>query len=319
MTNAGAFTIATFNLENLDFSPARAEEFELRAAALRPILVRLGADILCLQEIHARKTPGGPRRFVALERLLEGGPYADFHLALSHRPGGDEPADVHNLAIVSRWPILDRRQLHHDIVGAWRWTPPDENGGAAEPLEIRFDRPLLYAKIDAPFGALHVIDLHLRAPRPAPVATARGLGSARGRALGQFLAAQKGEAQALEARLFVDEIFDAEPEAMIAVCGDFNVDAHEAPSKILRGGREEDRPPDPRALTPIEERIAAAQRYSVVHAGRRTLIDHIFVSQALGRACSGAQIFNEGLADEAFAPDFVAGSLHAPVAATFSF
>ena len=41
------------------------------------------------------------------------------------------------------------------------------------------------------------------------------------------MAAMKRSGQALEARLTVDAIFDAEPEALIAVAGDFNAEAAE--------------------------------------------------------------------------------------------
>lgn len=311
--------IATFNLENLDWSPAKGTEFARRLEVLRPVLARLRADVLCLQEIHAQKSPArAPRRYLALEKLIEGTDYAEFHRATSLRPGGGEPADVHNLAILSRWPITKRRQLHHDIVGAWSWTPPSDDGASSAPIAMTFDRPLLYARIEPPGGPpLHVLNLHLRAPRAVPVATARGTGSARSRALGEFLAAQKREAQALEARLFIDALFDAEPQARIAVCGDFNAGEHDAPTRILREFREEDASENPRALEPIEERAAPEKRYSVIHAGRRTLIDHILASPALAEACIGAEIFNEGLEDEVFAPEPILGSLHAAVVGEF--
>lgn len=308
---------ASFNLENLDFSGADASLFARRLKVLRPVLDELAADILCLQEINAqREKPHAPRRFLALEKLLAQTPYADFHVATSRRPGSDEPADVHNLAILSRWPIVETRQLHHDIVGRWSWTPPEEGAPA---VDIAFDRPLLYAKIAVPAGPpLHVLNLHLRAPRAAPVPTARGLGSSRSAALGQFLAAQKREGQALEARLFVESLFDAEPNARICVCGDFNADEHDAPTRILRGARAEDGPPAPRGLIPLEDRVEETRRFSVIHAGRKTLIDHILASPALAAHCRGAEIFNNGLEDEVGARDPVLGSLHAPLVAEFA-
>jgi hypothetical protein len=41
--------IATFNMESLDIGPDEKVPFEARIAALRPILDRLAADIVCLQ------------------------------------------------------------------------------------------------------------------------------------------------------------------------------------------------------------------------------------------------------------------------------
>jgi exonuclease III len=45
--------VATFNLENLDLRPGQEDVFALRVAVLRPILDRLAADVLCLQEVNA--------------------------------------------------------------------------------------------------------------------------------------------------------------------------------------------------------------------------------------------------------------------------
>ncbi|MFM9911106.1 MAG: hypothetical protein ACKVOW_17325 [Chitinophagaceae bacterium] len=62
--------IATFNLENIDDKPGDVPTFDQRIAALRPQLIRLRADIICLQEIHGQETPGQPRDLLALKKLL---------------------------------------------------------------------------------------------------------------------------------------------------------------------------------------------------------------------------------------------------------
>jgi endonuclease/exonuclease/phosphatase family metal-dependent hydrolase len=306
------FRVATFNLENLDWTPGGEEAFARRKAALSPKLCALEADVLCLQEIGAhRATAHAPRRFAALDRLLADTPLEDYHRATSTRPGSASPADVHNLAILSRFPILEARQIHHDIVPRQRWRPPHQSEVEPEPVEIVFDRPLLYACVALPgAGQLHVINLHLRAPRPAPVPGALG---ARAIAEGQFLAAQKREGQALEARLFVETLFDREAEARIVVCGDFNADEHDAPTRILTGeGKDE-----AHLLHAMEDFVPQELRFSVIHAGRPTLIDHVLASRALAQACAGAFILNEGLQDEVYAPEPILGSLHAPLAASF--
>jgi len=310
--------LATFNLENLDFSPADGDGFEARRQVLAPQLAELDADILCLQEVGAQKPhKHGRREFLALDRLLAVTPYAGFHHATSVRPGTHAPADVHNLAILSRLPLRDRRQIHHDIVPRWSWQPPLDGGVAPAPILIEWDRPLLYAAAELPAGRLlHVIDLHLRAPRPAPVVTARGAGSSKSQIEGQFVAAQKREGQALEARLFVETLFDDDPNALIAICGDFNADEHDAPTRLLRGGDNELQQ-GARALSPMEERIEAARRYTVIHAGRRKLIDHVLASPALAQAWRKTRILNDGLEDEVYAQDPVLGSLHAAIGVEF--
>lgn len=316
MEMANQLRLATFNLENLDYSAARRAVFERRLDVLKPLLGELAADVLCLQEINAQKADHDGRRFLALDRLLAGGPYEGYHRATSVRPGTSAPADVHNLVIASRWPIVEQRQLFHDIVAKWSWTPPAEGRSTQGPVEVAWDRPLLYACIAAPDGApLHVINLHLRAPRAVPL---QEVGSSRSFVEGQFLAAQKREGQALEARLFVERLFDADPAARIVVCGDLNSREHDAPMRILRGARDEDTPDTmPRILVPLAERVNEARRFSVVHGGRKVLLDHILASPALAAACSCVVILNEGLQDEVTAQEPILGSLHAPVMASF--
>ncbi len=61
--------VATFNLENL--GNEAAPPLAVRIAALSPILRRLDADILCLQEVNGQKPDKrAPRRLDALDALL---------------------------------------------------------------------------------------------------------------------------------------------------------------------------------------------------------------------------------------------------------
>ena len=80
--------IATYNLENLDDRPDQVPTLEERIAVLRPALLRLHADIVCLQEINAQTGPGKERRLAVLDRLLEGTPYAEFDRAVTKSDSG---------------------------------------------------------------------------------------------------------------------------------------------------------------------------------------------------------------------------------------
>jgi len=51
------FRIATFNLENLGDGANDERDLAFRIEALRPQLMRLEADVLCLQEVNAQKEP----------------------------------------------------------------------------------------------------------------------------------------------------------------------------------------------------------------------------------------------------------------------
>lgn len=318
------FRLATFNLENFDTSRGRESELDARRAVLRPILNKMSADVLCLQEVGAQKPPAhGPRQFLALDHLLCDTDYRAYHRATSTRPGSTGAADIHNLVILSRWPITEKSQVHHDIVAKWRWTPPAEELIVSPSVEIEWDRPLLYAKISLPSGvALHVVNLHLRALRAVPLSQSRtGVVEVSSRvwAEGQFLAAQKREGQALEARLFAEGLFDQDPDALIAICGDLNSEERDMPARLLAGGPGED--PErraSRALVPLAARVKAADRFTIVHATKSMLIDHIFASRPLAAACTDVLILNSGLQDEFSAKDPVLGSLHAPVIASFA-
>jgi len=61
--------IATFNLENFDDETGQDPSLATRVAIMRPQLDRIGADILCLQEVHSQDSPQG-RTLAALDTLL---------------------------------------------------------------------------------------------------------------------------------------------------------------------------------------------------------------------------------------------------------
>lgn len=319
--------IATFNLENLDDRPDAAPPFAERLGALRPLLRRIDADVLCLQEVNAQETSKREkRRFVALDALLEGTPYAAFRRAASAGPSGG-PADVHNLVTLSRWPILEQRQIRNELVRPPRYHLATANPSAAEELEITWDRPLLYTALALPDGRrLHVLNLHLRAPLAAFIPGQKLAPfvwkTVAGWAEGFYLSTMKRTGQALEARLFVDSLFDADPDALVAVAGDLNAEARETPVRAIYGDPE-DTGNDvlaERALSPIETAIPEDRRFSVLHHGLKLMLDHLMVSAPLKKAHRAVDVLNEALPDEYVAwvkGVHIAGSFHAPVIADF--
>lgn len=323
------FTLATFNLENLELGGRNGEpDIEQRIAVLRPQLIRLRADILCLQEVNAeRESKDGPRKLLALDRLIAGTIYADMHQAPAYAPGRNPAADKHNLVILSRFPVDHTAQVRHELVDAPQHHVVTATDGSQSYEPVGWDRPVLYCQLNIDDDRiLHVLNVHLRAPIAAPVSgqkldafTWKSVG---GWAEGFYLASMKRAGQALEARLMIEKIFDQEPGALIAVCGDFNAVEDEVPLRILRGEEEDTGNGHlaPRSLILTERSIAANQRYSVVHHGRHQMLDHILVSRQLMGWFAGAEIHNEDLGDELVSyrdvlhpPD----SLHAPVLARF--
>ncbi|MBM3517402.1 MAG: endonuclease [Alphaproteobacteria bacterium] len=320
--------LATFNLENLDDRPGLEPGLAERAAVLRPALQRLAADVLCVQEVNAQDREDG-RTLAALDHLLTGTPYAAYHRAVTTNDKGTAPRDVHNLVIVSRFPIALRRQVRHDLVPPPLVRPVTADPPAAAPLPIAWDRPILHVRILLGDGLppLEVINLHLRAPLPAFIAGQKAgafaWASVGGWAEGFLLAALKRNGQALEARILVEQLFDADPDAWIAVCGDFNAQNREVPTAILRADVEDTGHPrlGGRVLVALGAAIPESERFKVRHAGRTVMMDHILVSRPLLARFRTAEVHNELLADELVA--FATGrrdpeSFHAPVVAAFS-
>ncbi len=322
--------IATFNLESLDDRPDVAPPLAARIAVLRPQLLRLKADVLCLQEVNGQRPPGGgPRQLLALERLLAETPYAGFHRISSSRVSGpDSEAErgadaVHNLVILSRHPFGSTEELRHHLVEPPAYRPKTARPAVEREQAIEWDRPILGAAIELAAGRrLHVVNLHLRAPLAAPVPGQKKDSltwrSVSGWAEGFFLATVKRAGQALETRLFVERIFDHDARALVAVCGDFNAEERQTPLRTIRGDPADtgNAALEARALVPLERTLPASQRFSVVHGGHKEMLDHVLVSRALLDCYRHVEVHNEGLADEL--SDAGPASHHAPLVAEFA-
>lgn len=319
--------IATFNLENLGDRSRDQASLDTRIQVLRPQLQRLDADILCLQEVNAHSGNGHRRSLLPLDRLLRDTPYADYSRAVTTNDAGDKPRDVHNLVILSRRPIRVTRQYLNQLVPPPNYRPVTAVPACGTLEPVRWERPILFATVELADGRLlQIINLHLRAPLPAFIEGQKlepfVWKSVAGWAEGTFISEIKRTGQAFEARLVVDSVFDADPQALIAVLGDLNADGRDAPLKILRGEVEETGNPllANRMLAPVELNLPADRRFSVLHYGQRLMLDHILVSRGLLTGFRRAEIHNELLTDELVA--FFAGrrdadSYHAPVVAEF--
>lgn len=320
--------IATFNLENLDDRPRAGIDFEERLRVLRPQMERLRADVLCLQEINAHSHGRrGPRPLTALDRLIAGTAYEGFERVVSLNRGGKRPSDKHNLVILSRLPVLSQAQLWHDLVPPPLYQPATERPRPDNARPIEWDRPLLHAALDLGDGRrLHVVNLHLRAPRAAHIeGQKRGRGvwtSVGGWAEGFYIAEMKRAGQALEARLLVEQVFDVDADALVAVCGDFNASDREVPVRTIRGDEEDTGNGGlaHRVLVPLDRTIGAQERYSVIHHGTPLMLDHVVVSRPLLAWYRGCEVHNEALGDEVVSPSLIGNSpesYHAPVVAEF--
>jgi len=231
--------IATFNLMSLDDRRGRFPSLEERIPVLRPQLVRLDADILCLQEVCGQHERGRKKRLEAMNRLLECTPYEGYKRVTTIDPKTKEVFEHHNLVILSRYDIVEHDQYLHEYAPAPRYKKvtalPEEDAAR----EISWERPILHAKVQLPNNmVVDVINLHLKSRRPTNIQghkmDDRTWRTASGWAEGVFISSMKRIGQALETRILIDNFFDVDPCAFIAVCGDFNEEFDEVSIEAIR-------------------------------------------------------------------------------------
>lgn len=327
--------IATFNLENFDDKPGEFPTLDERITVMRPQLLRIDAEILCLQEVHGQETPGAPRRLLALEKFVAGTRYARYHVASTvtawAEGSGGQVYDERNLVVMSQYPIIEARQYRHKFAPPPAYqivTEKRPTGEVAQPDRITWERPILHVQIRLPGGQiLHVINLHLKSKRPSDIKgqklTPYTWASSSAWAEGFFISSMKRVGQALEVRMFIDTLFDADPNAMIVCAGDFNAELGEVPMEAIQGSVENTGNGGlaNRVLIPCELSIPEPARYSLIHNGEGNMLDHLLVSRPLLAYYRGTEIHNEMLHDEsiAFATDTkFPESDHAPVVAEFN-
>ncbi|MFK8053447.1 MAG: endonuclease/exonuclease/phosphatase family protein [Woeseiaceae bacterium] len=321
--------IATFNIENLDDQPGQLPSLAARLPILRAQLERLKADIICLQEVHGQDVDGAPRDLSALETLLAGTRYENYTLDSTRLANGRDVERFRNLVFMIapgyRF-VAPAREILNDHVEkpVHKFATGNRVG---QTTDVGWERPLLYAPIETPTGdVLHVINAHFKSKRPTRIA---GQGpdnfqwaSAAGWAEGFFLSSLKRVGQALETRIFVDTLFDDDPEAKIIICGDINAETSEVPMQAIRGDVGDTGNPalNGRILYPLEHTVPESSRFTLYHRGQKNLLDHLLVSESLLHCYKTTEIHNEIVRDEttafAFDTKFPASD-HAPIVAEF--
>ena len=217
------------------------------------------------------------------------------------------------------------REIQNTLVNLPEYSRVTASGDQT-PMGVRWQRPTLYVRLrKGAEDAIHVLNVHFKSKIPTPIP---GQGptdfkwrSAGGWAEGFFVSSMKRVGAALEVRLFIDGLFDNEPNANI-VCGDFNAEPHEVPALAIRGQTEDTGNPalTERVMHPVALSIAESRRFSLYHHGQKNLLDHMLVSRRMMASFIGAEIHNEMIHDEsiAFATDNkFPESDHAPMVAEF--
>ncbi len=322
--------IATFNLENFDDKPGESPSLAERVSIMKPQLIRLNADILCLQEVNGQEQQGKPRALSALASLIQGTIYEGYSVVYTVTTKG-EPYDVRNLVLLSRFPISTHKQIKHEYAPKPYYRKVTAIPPETEAKEVTWERPILYATIELGQNrTLHLINVHLKSKIPCEIPGQMidqyTWKSVSGWAEGFFISSMRRVGQALETRILIDKIFDAAAgagaPALIVVCGDFNSDIEDIPVSTIRGQVEETGNPAllHRIMIPCELSVPESSRYTLLHLGKGQMLDHVLVSRPLLTYYKSSEIDNEILPDEsgAFRTDVnFPESDHAPVVAEF--
>lgn len=299
-----ALTLATFNVKDLFDATTPEDEARLarKLAVLGAQIAQTDADVLALQEVSSE---------AVVRRLCAAVPGSRYGAPVV----GTADARGIRCALVSRRPVLGSRvhTAHHlDFPTFVQGDPPPF--GARIPLR----RGIVHAELDVGWGPpLHVLVLHFKSNRSVPLRGPNGelLEPTRGRdhAEGMLRSLTWRAAEALFVRGLVDAITDV-PEGTlpppVAVMGDFNDVPGSVVVRTLLGQ-------GAGALTSCSHTIPGERRFSVLHRGAGSEIDHLLVN--FPARLTHARFLNEGLVDhEAFDdPLALVDSDHAPLVATF--
>jgi endonuclease/exonuclease/phosphatase family metal-dependent hydrolase len=278
--------IGTFNLKDF-FQPrtqAESAVVEAKVANVAASLRRARADVVALQEV------GSPE---LLDRLI-GREASD----LGYAPpvlGTPDRRGI-RVAIVSRLPILWSQVQSPQVLPFPRFVEGD-----VDPFHGRIPlrRGIVHVRIDAPdLGEVDVMTAHFKSNLGVWFKTTSGEElvdpSHRGRAEAAVRSLVQRSAEALFVRGLVDDVLRESPDHAIAVLGDFNDGPDSVPVRIVRGGFGE---PSSGVLRNVLDRVAPEKRYSTLHGGAPSLIDHILVSERLQRSLTDVAILNESLRD----------------------
>lgn len=203
---------------------------------------------------------------------------------------------------MSRYQIEAVTQYRNDKIDPLLYRRVTAVPAESQARQITWERPILHIRVASPLGELHVINVHLKSRIPSSVpGQKKGFQytSASGWAEGYFISSMKRVGQALETRLLIDQLFDQNEAAKIVVCGDFNAEPGQVPVEAIIGRVENLANSDlrNRQLLAAGESLSSDLRYSHIHGGKGSMLDHILYSQALLGHYLGCEVHNENLHD----------------------
>jgi endonuclease/exonuclease/phosphatase family metal-dependent hydrolase len=300
-----AFALATFNVKDLleprdDLSRAVMGD---KLDGIAALLAECDADVVGLQEV-------GP---IELLRAV---------VARLPRCGYGEPLlgtpDARGIrcALLTRLPVVSAR-----VWTAERLPFPVFCVGDPAPYGGRLPlrRGVVHVRVAvSEIGAVDVLVVHFKSGHPVRLRDASGAEveprTARDRAEGMIRSLVWRAAEALHARGLVDDVLAADPRARVAVVGDLNDEPSSPVVRALRGEGDGE-------LLDCAAGVELAARFSALHRGRPSQIDHVLATANLHERVLGARFLNAALRDHG---DFDAearptiDSDHAPLLVRFA-
>lgn len=283
------FRIATFNIKDL-FSPSKPEHeeiFERKLDYLASHIEQSHASVIALQEVGDAP---------AFERLLQRKELAYFTPTVgSADERGIRCAMLTKMSVGPTGKTGGGVLVHAEVHTTDALPFPIFHEGDAAPFPGRLPlrRGIVHVELDVPLlGRVAVLTHHMKSNLPRHLKQQDGTegalrtGFARGEAIVRSAVMRSAEA------LYLRQLVDALETPYVCVLGDFNDDRKSAPLRILAGDREA-----PRPLWQIIDRVPEHKRFSTLHHGRPSLIDHILVTPDLAAYVWEADIQNEALRD----------------------
>jgi endonuclease/exonuclease/phosphatase family metal-dependent hydrolase len=308
------FSVATFNVKNL-LEPSSERERAVLPQKLAFIARALGAcdaDVVGLQEVGSAELVRA-----VLERPEAPRGYGEPLLG---------PADARGIrcALLSRLRVVSARVHTASALPFPAFVAGDPAPfGARIPLR----RGVVHARVDAVgLGTTDVMVVHFKSPRPVAERDASGgereagPASPRARAEGALRSLVWRAAEALHVRGIVDEVLrSAFPEsgpARVVVVGDMNDGPDSPVLRTLRAWGDG-------ALLDCTSIAPPSARFSIIHEGRHTQVDHVLASASLFERLRTARFLNEELrehdgASPAEADAMTVDSDHAALVAHFA-
>jgi len=299
--------LATFNVKDL-LDPANdgaRAVFQEKLDAVAAMIRACDADVVGLQEI---------------------GPVDLLRAVVSRLPGchygepvvGTPDARGIRCALLARIPVV-----HARVCTAEALPFPVFRAGDPEPFGARIPlrRGVVHAGVDAPgIGIVDVLVVHFKSAHPVPLRDGAGAEvrpvTAHDRAEGMLRSVVWRGAEALHARGLVDAVLAAHPHARVAVVGDLNDTPSSPVVRALRGEGEGE-------LLDCSAGVPPAERFSVLHRGSPSQIDHVLATASLHARLEGARFLNGQLRDHGpLPPDGqvapTVDSDHAPLVVRFA-